>query len=766
MKLITKLLMGFLGVSIIVLAAGVIGIYSATTIGKNADLILDDKVPVKDAAMEAMIALISSRDAAAEYLLNTEGLEEIEAEINETLEDYDMWISMIEYGTESAEFKNSPSGEMYRKGGLTIVVPKGSPEMISLAVKANAHHEIFTESAASLVSAHRASLNYDVFIDGKQVDIGNWVLQKEIDHLRWVEKMSQAIAGDSKFLAELDPTKCSFGEWYYAYEAEDSGLMDILEKAEAPHETLHAFGERINATVDPAQRQAIYNDEVLVTLTEIKAVFDEFGSYANPVIDDYNLQTKSYMADLDEASLLALEELSALEELADSDMAQTMRESDATERLVMSLLIGTVIVGFIIAFAIGIILSLRISRPLRSATDLASRLARGEFDIEKLKVKSKDEIGALADSFGKMLDSLKYKARIIEQIANGDLSVKVEKASDKDGLGQSLIEMNSSLNDLLGQVAVAVDQVSTGSSQVSQAGQALSQGAAEQASSLEEISSSLNEINSQSSQNAESAAEANAVAKTASETAENGNEKMRELLSAMERINASSDEIQKVVKVIDDIAFQINLLALNANVEAARAGKYGKGFAVVADEVRNLAVRSAEAVKETTGMVEETNKNVSDGIASAKQTAEQLEQILGGSTKVADFLGEIALASKEQAQGVEQINGGLEQIDQVTQSNTASAEESASAAEELAAQAEQLKAMIARFKLSTDEKQAALSVLGTQKNDRLQHNEAGTEEPDTIAEGEGKDGGNGPPPTDGARPEDVIKLKGDDFSRF
>jgi methyl-accepting chemotaxis protein len=167
----------------------------------------------------------------------------------------------------------------------------------------------------------------------------------------------------------------------------------------------------------------------------------------------------------------------------------------------------------------------------------------------------------------------------------------------------------------------------------------------------------------------------------------------------MGRINKSAGEIKKVVKVIDDIAFQINLLALNANVEAARAGKFGKGFAVVADEVRNLAVKSAESVKETTRMVEDAIHAIEQGSTAAGETGKQLEAITAGAGKVADLLGEIALASKEQAQAIEQVNSGIEQIEQVTQANTASAEESAAAAEELASQAQQLRGMVARFKL-------------------------------------------------------------------
>ena len=402
------------------------------------------------------------------------------------------------------------------------------------------------------------------------------------------------------------------------------------------------------------------------------------------------------LRDLTIASLHEIAESLQEEQLEAAEMFDTTIQ----QVIVMAIIVG--LVGVVIAIILAFIITRNITVPLKKVTEVSDQIARGDFTVENLKVKSKDEVGQLATSFGQMVEALKYKAEIIKTIAGGDLTADIEKASEVDGLGQSLIDMSLSLNDLLSQVNVAVEQVSGGADQVSQSGQSMSQGASEQASSLEEVTSSLNEINGQSKQNAEKSVEANAIAKTATEDAESGNAQMVELVGAMEKINESSNEIKKVVKVIDDIAFQINLLALNANVEAARAGKYGKGFAVVADEVRNLAVRSADAVKETTRMVEESTKNIEEGTVAAETTAKKLEEIVNGSSKVADFLDEIALASKEQAQGVEQINGGLEQIDSVTQENTANAEESASAAEELASQAQQLKALISRFRLKSN----------------------------------------------------------------
>jgi len=236
-------------------------------------------------------------------------------------------------------------------------------------------------------------------------------------------------------------------------------------------------------------------------------------------------------------------------------------------------------------------------------------------------------------------------------------------------------------------IAEANSQVVAASDQISASSQSLAQGASEQASSIEEVSATVEESTAINNQNSENGREANALAKAANDAARSGNDKIQHLMTAMRKITESSEQIAKIIKTIDEIAFQTNLLALNAAVEAARAGEHGLGFAVVADEVKNLAQRSANAAKETAGIIEEALEEIKNGNKIAQETNEAFTEILEKAKKTSDLIGEISVSIREQAEGMNQIATAMGQIDQVTQQNAANSEEVAAAGEELNAQA-------------------------------------------------------------------------------
>ncbi len=351
------------------------------------------------------------------------------------------------------------------------------------------------------------------------------------------------------------------------------------------------------------------------------------------------------------------------------------------------------------AIGLGFFIARSVTEPLKKVTRIA---ASGDLSA-RVNLATDDEAGQLGKAFDAMTERLEKKTRETERIASGDLTLEVEVASDQDTLGKAFRTMVEELRKLVSEVRLAFSEVSSGASEISDASQALSQGATEQAASLEEITSSMAEVGSQAKTSSENAEQASVLASAARDAGQAGSDRMTSMVEAMSDINGSSQQIAKIIKVIDDIAFQTNLLALNAAVEAARAGKHGKGFAVVAEEVRNLASRSAKAARETAELIEASGKKVANGLTVAQGTSESFASIVGNVVKAADLVGEIAVASKEQAAGISQISQGLTQIDQVTQRNTASAEETASAAEQLSANAVRIEHLFGRFRIGDDD---------------------------------------------------------------
>jgi methyl-accepting chemotaxis protein len=238
------------------------------------------------------------------------------------------------------------------------------------------------------------------------------------------------------------------------------------------------------------------------------------------------------------------------------------------------------------------------------------------------------------------------------------------------------------------------DQVESAAREVSSASQTLAEGSSQQAAAIEETSCSLEEMASIIRQNADNAGQADSLMKQADHVVNKANTSMSRLITSMQEISKASEETSKIIKTIDEIAFQTNLLALNAAVEAARAGEAGAGFAVVADEVRNLAMRAADAAKNTAALIEGTVNKISDGTAIVKTTNDAFNEVAGSTQKAGELVGEIATASLEQSQGIEQINIAVTEMDTVTQQNAVTAAESASASEELNAQAEELKGFV------------------------------------------------------------------------
>jgi len=384
--------------------------------------------------------------------------------------------------------------------------------------------------------------------------------------------------------------------------------------------------------------------------------------------------------------------------------------SEAASQLAARLfviLIAASAIAFGLAIVLGIYISTLLSRPLTFLAGTLSDLAHtGNYMLDSATEQKisefkdrKDECGQMTASIASVIDMMQRKLRTLEAVSSGDLTTNVVHRSDDDSYGNAMQTVVDRLSEMFGEIHASTTQVSSGAKHIADGSQSLAQGATEQAASIEELSSSIADIAIKTKENAVIADKTAQLSTTIKENAEKGSRQMNDMIEAVRDINEASQSIGKIIKTIDDIAFQTNILALNAAVEAARAGQHGKGFAVVAEEVRNLAAKSAEAAKDTGGLIANSMEKAELGSHIASETAESLIEIVNGINESSQLIAEMARASEEQSLGISQINVGIDQVAQVVQQNSATAEESAASAQEMSGQSAMLEELISQFKI-------------------------------------------------------------------
>jgi methyl-accepting chemotaxis protein len=453
-----------------------------------------------------------------------------------------------------------------------------------------------------------------------------------------------------------------------------------------------------NMSLETAYKK--FTETYPVYLDDVQSIIDAADSggsqAALAAFDEYHGEADDVLKAIDEISAYNVEIASDLD-----------KKSDSTALLVLIIQIGVIVVAVITSLLIAINTANGISKPINYITGILSAIGKDgrttfseeEWAEQKQITSGKDETAECADDLGYVARALNGVAGILTRVSEGDLTIEHKAMSDDDVISKAVIKMIDNLNSMFGDIHEASDQVSQGANQISAASQSLAEGSTEQAATVEELSASIQDVSEKTKLNAVRASDAAELSNSVKSNAEKGNNQMTEMTQAVSEINQASQDISKVIKVIDDIAFQTNILALNAAVEAARAGEAGKGFAVVADEVRNLASKSAAAAKETSTLIENSMKKAELGSTIAAETANSLSEIVEGINKSTELIIEIAQSSEAQSIAISQINDGISQVSEVVQKNSATAEESAASAEELNAQSVVLQGHISQFKL-------------------------------------------------------------------
>ncbi|NNJ33222.1 methyl-accepting chemotaxis protein [Lacrimispora defluvii] len=510
-------------------------------------------------------------------------------------------------------------------------------------------------------------------------------------------------------------------DFYQAYIAQKELYLNMNKLTEEDknkliadyEENIKQVQDRVTSALDNVKsNETLYRkfpySTANVTLEQLNTAFQtDFQTWLNA----YDIENGTGDMELSQSSFAkARENINLMTELLENYAKTRSVEIESTvTRSIQASVAAIAAVIFIIAlFSIHTIRYLKTS--IQYITGISKRIAQGELSLELDESRiTKDELGQLCDATGQTLRQLnEYNSyineitQVLDIMARGDMRITLsqEYTGRFSSIKNSLLGISASLNKTLTTIADSSRHVDSSSRQISDTAQSLAQSTTEQASSVEELSASIADVSQLVHKNAVSVAEAaDYIGETVMDIRES-NASMKQMLESMEDIGNSSGEINKIIAVINDIAFQTNILALNAAVEAARAGSAGKGFAVVADEVRNLATKSATAAQQTSFLIEDSIRAVSDGSKLAENTAAALERVSLKATQINEIILKIKEASSEQAISISQINQGIEQISSVVQTNAATAEESAASSEELSGQAALLYREVGKFKLA------------------------------------------------------------------
>lgn len=465
---------------------------------------------------------------------------------------------------------------------------------------------------------------------------------------------------------EMDSDKCSFAEWYTGRKTlKEHEVADELQKASNAHRLMHETAQQLLTEQDAKKKEELNT----VLQTSAQEMFSSLGT----IKETYNSWSVKNQDNLLSRVIWAI---------------------------ITNLLLAAASV--IVARRMGRRLSDKISRPIIAVADWSRELSMGSADLSfnsDENATDLTEIQTMIDSFRKMAESIQENVRVVQKVADGDMTAFVNVRSASDSLGKNLYRMVQSNDLMFAEISNVAESVATGASHIAQASGELAESCSVQADSVKQFTEVMTQTGEFIAQNNGKAKDALEVTDEIQAEIKESTDKMDQLLEAMEEIRLASEKISGIIKTINDIADQTNLLALNASIEAARAGEAGKGFAVVANEVKDLAAKSSEAVEESRQLIEDTIHKTTFGDTLSKEASETFTQITGSIGDIVKIINDISDSGDVQQEHIDNAQKHIAQIAEAIDNNAAASQEAAAASDELNNSADELKESMRKFNL-------------------------------------------------------------------
>ena len=647
--------MCFLGLALLVLIAGMVGIAVVNKIAHSQNIVVKEKVPTEFSVMKINLAVENVQKRIVDYSSSFSNLDEKVKAISSMLDQLDMWIAMLEYGTASALFKKSDAYTLYQSLGLTIEVPKSTKELAKTIRAVKQESAAFRQSVQDLVKTQNRYVAYFYHDGDKYYELPTFLMQIQHDTTLWFNALESAALSVIKFEKNTDPEKTPLGIWMDRYRLDDEEFNTLSLKLKKYHEKLLATAEKINekdAAAGKAQLLKRNHGNLIRVIRYIDKMIEQVESPFGE-LHDTKIEKVGHMTESGEK---IRSELVRLMTKAENEMAAALERSEAVQKKGTLGLIALTLVALTLASVAGFYMGRYLTKGIFALAHVTKLISQGNLEND-VALSYQDELGALADDTNIMSENLRNMIRQISAYSDQ----LTTSSSELNHLAVSMSDEARMMTQKSESVAAASEELSTNMNSVS----AVSD---EAVSNIHTVSDAAGEISSAITEISDNAGKGNQMTQKAVDRAGRAKERV-------DKLGDAANEIGQVTEVISKISEQTNLLALNATIEAARAGEAGKGFAVVASEIKQLALQTADATKDIRNRIEAIQNSTSETVEEIQGVAETVEGINEIVSAIASAVKEQSGITKDISENMSQAANGLKEAsDNVAQSSRVSFE--------------------------------------------------------------------------------------------